>query len=489
MPRELTASMGRDSTPLGVPGGAIGRALGLAFALWVGAAPAAEAPVAQVAEVQGVVRVVTVDGHQRLVAPGSTLVPGDTVVTEDASVGVLAFTDGTKMALRPATRLTIEQYHFDYAEPKRDSFFMRLLTGGLRTITGAIGKRGDRNAYQLHAANATIGIRGTEYLARLCGADCDKATEGKGASDARGVVAQAAPVARVSALKGSGTLIDSAGRPRTAALNAPVYVGDRVESGADSYVGLTFADDTHLVLPRRSAIRVEGYSYNALRPEDNSSAFQLLQGALRAATGFIGKFRPSAVSYRTPAATIGIRGTKFETACVAHNAPNGTPNGTPNDTPNDAPNSAAQEPAAQDTTDCNQKLLAHVREGRIALSTDGGSVEIAAGQSGSADGSAAPSVGDTPLPSTDDAPVPESLPSASTLALGQMSGPGLFSHVYDGAIAIQVDGQTIIVNAGQSAYSDNGSAPAFLLAAGPDALVNDPFLRTVNFDAISCTLP
>ncbi|MDX1434446.1 MAG: FecR domain-containing protein, partial [Gammaproteobacteria bacterium] len=44
--------------------------------------------------------------------------------------------------------------------------FFSLLKGGLRTITGAIGKL-NRKAYQIRTPVATIGIRGTEYLAAL----------------------------------------------------------------------------------------------------------------------------------------------------------------------------------------------------------------------------------------------------------------------------------------------------------------------------------
>ena len=43
-----------------------------------------------------------------------------------------------------------------------NSAFLKLLTGGLRTITGAIGK-GNKKAYELYTPLATIGVRGTDY--------------------------------------------------------------------------------------------------------------------------------------------------------------------------------------------------------------------------------------------------------------------------------------------------------------------------------------
>ena len=44
---------------------------------------------------------------------------------------------------------------------------MELLRGGMRTITGRIG-RGSPSRYRLVTRMATIGIRGTEYGVRLC---------------------------------------------------------------------------------------------------------------------------------------------------------------------------------------------------------------------------------------------------------------------------------------------------------------------------------
>ena len=39
--------------------------------------------------------------------------------------------------------------------------FMRLIKGGLRTVTGLIGKRGDQDSYKIGTSTATIGIRGS----------------------------------------------------------------------------------------------------------------------------------------------------------------------------------------------------------------------------------------------------------------------------------------------------------------------------------------
>jgi hypothetical protein len=42
---------------------------------------------------------------------------------------------------------------------------MSLLKGGLRAVTGLVGKRGNLDAYRVTTTTATIGIRGTDFTA------------------------------------------------------------------------------------------------------------------------------------------------------------------------------------------------------------------------------------------------------------------------------------------------------------------------------------
>src|SRR5690606_26622616 len=56
------------------------------------------------------------------------------------------------------------------AEPEDNAFF-RLLKGGFRAVTGLIGKN-DRERFRVRTPVATIGIRGTDFEARLCDGDC-----------------------------------------------------------------------------------------------------------------------------------------------------------------------------------------------------------------------------------------------------------------------------------------------------------------------------
>ena len=69
--------------------------------------------------------------------------------------------DKALISLQENSVLQIKKYQYDVAG-KPNSALMELLSGGLRTITGAIGK-GNKQAYELRTPLATIGIRGTDY--------------------------------------------------------------------------------------------------------------------------------------------------------------------------------------------------------------------------------------------------------------------------------------------------------------------------------------
>jgi len=113
-------------------------------------------------------------------AKGDAVLDDDTVATGEASRAQILLTDGTKIALRPLTRLRIDEYAFAGATDSSgrvvttsgDRSVATLLKGGFRTITGAIGKD-DESAYEVRTPVGVLGIRGTDYAAVLCTGDCD----------------------------------------------------------------------------------------------------------------------------------------------------------------------------------------------------------------------------------------------------------------------------------------------------------------------------
>lgn len=133
-----------------------------ACALAIAAAPAAAlAAAAQVQFVVGDVQVIAPNGQARTAHKGMEVDSGETVST-NAGRAQLRFTDGAQVSLQPQSDFRIDDYHYEGKTDGSERGFFSLLKGGLRTITGLVG-RTNRRAYQVSTAVATIGIRGTEY--------------------------------------------------------------------------------------------------------------------------------------------------------------------------------------------------------------------------------------------------------------------------------------------------------------------------------------
>ena len=119
---------------------------------------------ATVQHLSGTLSVQRPDGSMRALAERSDVFVGDVISTERDSYAQLRFTDGGQVTLRPSTQVKIEAYGYDDGRPERDNFAMQLFKGGLRSLTGLIGKRTtNRSAYRMLTSTATIGIRGTDY--------------------------------------------------------------------------------------------------------------------------------------------------------------------------------------------------------------------------------------------------------------------------------------------------------------------------------------
>lgn len=137
--------------------------IALACAAWLALLPAAQAaPAGTVAFLQGDATIRAAQGALRPAAAGAVVESGDTVQTGRGRLQ-LHMADGAYISLQPETALRLDDYRVASAtEPEQG--LMSLLRGGLRTITGAIG-RANRQAYRLTTPTATVGIRGTEFLA------------------------------------------------------------------------------------------------------------------------------------------------------------------------------------------------------------------------------------------------------------------------------------------------------------------------------------
>jgi len=137
--------------------------------LWSSVVLAATA--ASVTHLSGPLLARKADGTTKSLAIGSKVDEGDTVVTQKRTYARLKFTDGSEVTLKPDTQFKVEEHRYDQANPEKDSGSYSLIKGGLRTITGQIGKRGNQDSYRMKTPTATIGIRGTIYDATYCTGD------------------------------------------------------------------------------------------------------------------------------------------------------------------------------------------------------------------------------------------------------------------------------------------------------------------------------
>jgi hypothetical protein len=128
------------------------------------AAPLAALAQATVQHLSGTLSVQKADGSVRLLSERSQVQQGDVLSTERDSYAQLRFADGGQVTMRPNTQVRLDTFGFDEKEPQRDNFAMSLLKGGMRAVTGLIGRR-TKDTYRVQTATATVGIRGTDYSA------------------------------------------------------------------------------------------------------------------------------------------------------------------------------------------------------------------------------------------------------------------------------------------------------------------------------------
>ncbi|MDK9701681.1 MAG: FecR family protein [Sulfuritalea sp.] len=134
--------------------------------------PVAQAAAAgQITHLSGTLSAKRADGTSKLLSVKSEVLEGDMLGTEAETYARIKFVDGGEVVMRPGTQLKIESYAYSSAKPESDSIVMNMFKGGLRAVTGLIGKR-NREKVSFQTETATIGIRGTHFGALLCQNDC-----------------------------------------------------------------------------------------------------------------------------------------------------------------------------------------------------------------------------------------------------------------------------------------------------------------------------
>ncbi len=123
------------------------------------------------------------------------------------------------------------------------------------------------------------------------------------------IMAQAAPIGMIKVSKGETSIL----RDETqliGQIGQSVFQNDVLETGKDGALGVTFKDNTRVSLGPNSHLSLTKFSFN---PKEKEYSFfsEIARGTLVYISGMMSKLSPESVSVKTPAATIGIRGTRF----------------------------------------------------------------------------------------------------------------------------------------------------------------------------------
>ncbi len=409
----------------------------------------------------------------RLVGKGSPLVEGDTLTVGERSFAVVEFADQTRTTLRPNTVIGIEQFRHQAAEP--DGFVLRLVKGGIRAVTGLIGKARPE-AVRIQTPNATIGIRGTSFDARLCAGDCANErhkTPGQPIAPSQPVVG------RVLTLEGEPLRVSSASGERLLRVGGAIHEAEVLETAAATTAVIVFDDRTRITLKPSTRFEVTTWRYAKPNREAGNIALRLLVGAVRIATGLVGKTNPEGFKVRVVNSTVGIRGTGFDLHCTGECA-------------NAGESSAASAPAASGKS-CGGKaadsatpppgsgLFAATWDGAISVSTAACTVRLGKGQSLYVDQKTGASLY---LPRTpgfldDGSPRPDKVPFDYDQlfgAFGQLQeSDGLYAYVRDGHLLVSQDGLGVDLDAGEAAYAGGPGRPPIRLASIPGFIQDDPY--------------
>ena len=152
--------------------------VGLGMVLSAISSVALAAGAGQVQHLSGTLSVQRADGSIRILSQKSDVNPGEVLTTQKDSYAQINFSDGSSMTMRPNTQMKLESYQFVQDKPQEDTAFFRLIKGGLRTVTGLVGKRGNQDAYRIGTSTATIGIRGSAGETLDCTQGCDGVVPG-----------------------------------------------------------------------------------------------------------------------------------------------------------------------------------------------------------------------------------------------------------------------------------------------------------------------
>jgi hypothetical protein len=163
------------------------------------------------------------DGVLKALSQKSSVDAGDVLQTEAKTYARIKFIDNSEITLKPNTQFKIDDFSYDEAKPSSDSSVFSLIKGGLRSITGLLGKR-NKEKFKMNTPVATIGIRGTTFGALFCQSDCGSVPTPSGSTPQNGLYVDVSE-GQIVVANGAGSQVFSPGQfGFVANLNTPPVI-------------------------------------------------------------------------------------------------------------------------------------------------------------------------------------------------------------------------------------------------------------------------
>jgi hypothetical protein len=122
-------------------------------------------------------------------------------------------------------------------------------------------------------------------------------------------VAFAADVGEIKTVNGAA-FVERDGARQPAKAGQQVRQSDKLVTGADGSVGVTFLDNTLVSAGPNSTLVIDTYRFDSTTHAGKFDA-SLQRGSLAVISGKMVKQSPDAMRIRTPSSVLGVRGTEF----------------------------------------------------------------------------------------------------------------------------------------------------------------------------------
>lgn len=119
--------------------------------------------VGEITFVIGASRIVSGSGSVAPVVRGMPVHVSDRIETTEGGHALVRFVDGATVSVRPNSRLHIETYQFDAAQPHNSAIRLQLEEGVARSVTGKGGEAA-KDRFRLNTPIAAIGVKGTDFI-------------------------------------------------------------------------------------------------------------------------------------------------------------------------------------------------------------------------------------------------------------------------------------------------------------------------------------